>query len=138
MIIILIIAFIVYAVKHTIEIKQQKELIIEKGVDEQFFYIYLIGIWFYLIPPLFLSFLYYIIKQPYMPPILAAIYLPILAAFYLPSVIAGLMIYKKFNRGFDYERRIGNKINLTLWIGYGAITLFIGMWLISIIIRLFK
>ena len=138
MILILIIAFIAYAVKHTSEIKQQKELIIEKGVDEQFFNIYLIEIWFYLIPPLFLSFLYYIIKQPSMPPLLAVLYLPILAAFYLPSVIAGTMIYKKFNRGFDYERRIGNKINITLWIGYGAMTLLIGMWLISIIIRLFK
>lgn len=137
MIIILIIAFIVFAVKHTSDIKQQKKLIIEKGVDEQFFNIYLIGIWFYLIPPLFSLFLKYIIKQTYMPPILAALYLPILATFYLPAAITGSMIYKKFNRGFDYERRIGNKISLTMWIGYGAITLLIGGWLISILSRLF-
>jgi len=137
MYIIFLIAFIVYAVKHTSEIKQQKKLIIEKGVDEQFFNIYLIGIWFYLIPPLFSLFLKYIIKQTYMPPILAALYLPILATFYLPAAITGSMIYKKFNRGFDYERRIGNKISLTLWIGYGAITFFIGKWLMGNLFNLF-
>jgi hypothetical protein len=132
-----IIAYIVYAVKHTSDIRNQKKLIIEKGINEDLFDIYIIGVWFYLIPPLIELFLKFAQKQFYIPPIIIAVHLPILAAFYLPAVIVGLKIYNKFNRGFDYERQIGNKINLTLWIGYVAITLFVGIWLISILISLF-
>lgn len=137
MYIIIIIAFIVYAAKHTSEIKSKKKQIIEKGVEEQLFDIYLIGLWFYLIPPLIELLLRFAVKQTYMPPILDALYLPILASLYLPAVIAGSKIYKKFNKGFDYERRIGNKISHTLWIGYGTIAIIIGMWLIRIMSRIF-
>jgi len=133
----LFILLVVYAVKHTLEIKPLEKQIIEKGVDEQFFYIYLIGVWFYLIPPLIELLLKYVLTQYYIPPIFDALYLPILASLYLPAVIAGSKIYKKFNRGFDYERRIGNKISHTLWIGYGAIAIIIGMWLIRIMSRIF-
>ena len=118
--IILIIAFIVFAVKHTSEIKPQKKQIIESGVSEDLFDIYLIGLWFYLIPPLlggFLPLQFYTIL--------------ILAAFYLPSIITGSKIYSKLSRGYDYTRRIGNKINLAVWIGYGAITLIVGKWFID-------
>jgi hypothetical protein len=122
---ILVIAFIVFAVKHTSEIKPQKKQIIESGVNEDVFDIYLIGLWFYLIPPLlggFLPLQFYTIL--------------ILAAFYLPSIITGSKIYKKLSRGYDYTRRIGNKINLAVWIGYGAITLWVGKWLIDYLIDL--
>lgn len=130
------IALIVYAVKHTSEIKQQEKLIIEKGVHKDIFDIYIIGVWFYFFPPLIDFILQLFIKQIYLPLILA-LYLLMLAALYLPAVITGSMIYKKFDRGFDYERRIGNKISQTLWIGYIAIVLIIGTLLISIMIRLF-
>ena len=130
-------AFIVYAVKHTSEMKQQKKLILEKGVNEDLFDIYIIGVWFYLVPPLIELLLNFARKQYYIPAVIFAIYLPIIASLYVPAVIAGSKIYKKFNRGFDYERRIGNKISHTLWIGYGAITIILGIWLIRILSSLF-
>ena len=123
MLIIFTIAFIVYAVKHTSEIKPLKKQIIEKGVNEDIFDIYIIGVWFYFIPPLLALFLKLIVIGFY-------IY-PLLAVFYLPSIITGSMIYRKHNRGHDYSRKIGNKINHTVWIGYGVIAIMIGSWLIE-------
>jgi len=118
--IIFIIAFTVFAVKHTSEIRPKKIEIIERGVGEELFDIYMVALWFYLIPPLLLFFLaiqFYTI--------------PILVAFYLPSIIIGSKIYNKLSRGYDYTRQIGNKINQTVWIGYGVITIIIGKWLID-------
>ncbi|MEJ2103990.1 MAG: hypothetical protein P8X47_05370, partial [Ignavibacteriaceae bacterium] len=90
-----------------------------------------------LVPPLIELLLNFARKQYYIPAVIFAIYLPIIASLYVPAVIAGSKIYKKFNRGFDYERRIGNKISHTLWIGYGAITIILGIWLIRILSSLF-
>lgn len=131
------IALIVYVVKHTSDIKQQKKLIIEKVVDKDLYDIYMIGVWFYLIPPLLTTIFDFIRKSYDIPPLVDTLYFPIIGTLFLPAVIAGSKIYKKFNRGFDYERRIGNKISLCLWIGYGAIALYIGGGLIIIMSRLF-
>lgn len=109
--IILIIAFIVFAVKYTSDIKSKKKQLIEKGVNEELFDIYIVGLWFYFIPPLLELFL----------PLEEFYNIPILAAFYLPSIIIGSKFYNKLNRGYDYTRQIGNKINHTVWIGYGVV-----------------
>ena len=119
--IILTIALIVFAAKYTSDIKPKKKQILEKGVNEDLFDIYIVGLWLYFIPPLLALFLPSIVGKFFT--------IPILAVFYLPSIIIGSKIYKKLNRGYDYIRQIGNKINHTVWIGYGAIAFPILSWL---------
>ena len=121
--IIFIITFIVFAVKYTSDIKPKKKQIIEMGVDEELFDIYIVSLWFYFIPPLLALFLKFVIIPFYT--------YPLLAVFYLPSIIIGSKIYNKLSRGYDYIRQIGNKIDHTVWIGYGGITFIIGYWLIA-------
>ncbi len=116
---IFLIALIVATAKYTSDIKPHKEQIIEKGVDEELFDIYLIGLWLYFVPPL-LAFIF---------PLAYRIYtIPLLAAFYLPSIIIGIKISNQLDRGYDYVRKIGKKINQTVWIGYGGIALVFFNW----------
>ena len=64
MLLIFTIAFIVFAVKYTSEIKPLKKQIIEKGVDEDVFDIYIVGLWFYFIPPLLAFFFTLLLSHP--------------------------------------------------------------------------
>ena len=122
-----LIGFIVFAIKYTSDIKPNKQKITEKGVDEDLFDIYIIGLWIYFIPPL-LALLFPLVYKIYT--------IPLLAMFYLPSIITGIKIKNRLNRGYDFIRQLGKKVDQTVWIGYAGIGVIVLNWLMIYLVIL--
>jgi hypothetical protein len=117
----LAIVFIIVSIKYSLSLNESKKLAVENGVDEEDYDILRIGLWFYIIPPI-IGFLFPIVFKIYL--------LPLLMLTYAPSIYYGLKISKKLDRGYDYVRKLGKKVNQIIWIGYAGIGLVVINWIL--------
>lgn len=117
----LAIAFIIVSIKYSLSLNEFKKIAVENGVDEEDYDILRIGLWFYIIPPI-LGFLFPFVFKIYL--------LPLLMLTYAPSIYYGLKVSKKLDRGYDYARKLGKKINQIVWIGYAGIGLVVLNWIL--------
>ena len=102
------------SIKYSLSLNECKKTAIENEVDEEDYDILRIGLWFYIIPPIS-GFLFPFVFKIYL--------LPLLMLTYAPSIYYGLKVSKKLDRGFDYVRKLGKKVNQIVWIGYAGIGL---------------
>ncbi len=117
----LAIAFIVITIKYYIDLNNSKNIALENGVDEEDYDILRIGLWFYIIPPI-IGFFFPLVFKIY--------FLPLLMLPYVPSIYYGYKISDKLDKGHDYIRKLGNKVNQIVWIGYAGIGLVVISWLL--------
>jgi hypothetical protein len=117
----LAIAFIVITIKYYVDLTNSQKLAIENGVKEEDYDILKIGLWFYIIPPI-LGFLFPFVFKIYL--------LPLLMLTYAPSIYYSLKVSKQLDKGYDYVRKLSNKVNQVAWIGYAGIGLVALNWLL--------
>jgi len=110
----LAIAFIVITIKCYVDIANSEKLAMENGVDEEDYNILKIGLWFYIIPPI-LGFVFPFVFKVYL--------IPFLMLTYAPSIYYGIKVSRKLDRGYDYVRKLGKKVNQAVWVGFAGIGL---------------
>ena len=113
--------FILVSLKYSRSLNESKKIALENGVDGEDYDVMRIGVRFYIIPQILVACFFSFLCHYYL--------LPLLMLPYVPSIYYGLKISNKLERGYDYGRKLGNKINQIVWIGFAGIGLVVIDWI---------
>ncbi|MCW8805882.1 MAG: hypothetical protein OQK56_05430 [Ignavibacteriaceae bacterium] len=109
---IILIAVVAGIVKVFSKLWKDETIILEKGVPELQYNLFVLFVWLPVIAQIVASFI--LIN----PPVVRVL---ILSLLHVPTLWVGHLMARKLNTGFDYERKAGGNIELSLWITYGSI-----------------
>jgi hypothetical protein len=116
---VLMIGLITGVVKLFSQARKDEKLILEKGISEDLWTMFIYSLWLFALPPVAASFF------PGSYSVLGAIFF---TCCYLPTIILSRRISPSVSKGYDFERKVGRNIDKITWLGYAGIGLVILNW----------